>query len=64
MDPDPQHGFLRDVFGVGRIAENAAGEPEHGGQVAAGEQAKCHLVAARDLRHKRFVGLRFAAVIH
>ena len=59
MRPDPQHGFLRHVLGVGRIAEDAAGKPQHGRDMAARELAERPLVAARDPGHERFV-----AVIH
>jgi hypothetical protein len=46
---------LGDVFGLGGIAENAAGEASHGRKVPAGKQAERLLVAARDPGHKRFV---------
>ena len=59
VGPDPEHGFLRHVLGVGGIAENAAGEPEHGRQMPARKRAERPLVAARDPGHERFV-----AVIH
>jgi hypothetical protein len=55
MRPHAQHGFLGDVFGLGGIAENAAGETSHGGQMPAGKQAERLLVAARDPGHERFV---------
>jgi len=53
--PDAKHRFLGDIFGFGGIAENAAGEASHGGQMAAGKQAERLFVAARDPGHKRFV---------
>ena len=46
MGPDAEHRFLGDVFGLGGVAENAAGETSHGRQVAPGKQAECLLVAA------------------
>jgi hypothetical protein len=55
MRPDTQHRFLGDIFGLGGIAENAAGEASHGRQMPAGKQAECLLVAARDPGHERFV---------
>ena len=59
MGPDAQHGLLRHVLGIGGVAENAAGKPEHGRQMTAREQLERPLVAARDPGHERFV-----AVIH
>ena len=59
MGPDAQHGFLRHVLGVGGVAEDAAGKPEHGRQMAARSVGESRLVAARDPGHERFV-----AVIH
>jgi hypothetical protein len=50
---------LRDIFGIGGIAENAARKPDRGRQVTARKQLERPLVATRDPGHKRFV-----AVIH
>jgi hypothetical protein len=55
MRPDAQHRFLGDVFGLGGIAENAAGEASHGGQMAAGKQAERLLVAPCNPGHERFI---------
>src|SRR3974390_1506337 len=57
--PYSQHGFLRHVLGVGSVAEDAAGKPEHRRQVSTGEFPECALIAARDPGHERFV-----AVVH
>jgi hypothetical protein len=46
---------LGDIFRLGGIAENAAGETSHGGQMPAGKQTERLLVAARDAGHERFV---------
>ena len=59
MGPDPQHGFLRHVFGVGGIAENAPGERQRRRQMPTRKQPIGRFVAARDPGHERFV-----AVVH
>ncbi len=59
MGPDPQHGFLDGIFGVGGVAENAAGKPQHRRKMALRKLVKRPFVATRDPGHERFV-----AVIH
>ena len=55
--PHPQHGFLRHVLGLGGIAEDAAGDPEHDRHMAPGKLAEGALVALGDPGHERFVAV-------
>ena len=46
--PDAEKYFLRDVFGLGCIAQHPAGETDHPGQMAAHQFGRGALVARAD----------------
>jgi hypothetical protein len=53
--PDTEKNFLRDVLGLGVIAQHAPGKTHHTGEVTANEFGRGALVADADTAHQILV---------